>query len=96
MRADHVFTALADATRRAIVERLASHGPCTATQLSREMPITRQAVAKHLTHLHRAELVVPERRGRETHYRLTPDALNDAISWLEDVCDGGASAERAA
>jgi DNA-binding transcriptional ArsR family regulator len=85
MRADQIFTALADATRRAILERLAHHGSCTATQLSSEMPITRQAVAKHLTHLHRAHLVVPERRGRETHYRLTPDSLADAIEWLEDV-----------
>jgi len=96
MRADPVFNALADATRRAIVERLATQGPCTATQLSREMPITRQAVAKHLTHLHRADLVVPERRGRETHYRLTPDVLNDAIAWLEDVYNGGAAVRRVA
>lgn len=96
MRADQVFTALADATRRGIVERLAHAGPCTATQLSREMPITRQAVAKHLTHLHRADLVVPERRGRETHYRLTPAALSEAIDWLEALCEGGAAAERAA
>jgi predicted ArsR family transcriptional regulator len=86
MRAEHVFTALSDATRRAIVERLAHSGPCTATQLSAEMPITRQAVAKHLTHLHRVDLVVPQRQGRETHYRLTPGVLGDAIDWLEDVC----------
>lgn len=96
MRADQVFNALADATRRAIVERLAKHGPRTATQLSAEMPITRQAVAKHLTHLHRADLVVPERRGRETHYRLTPTVLGEAIDWLEDVCDGAAADEQAA
>lgn len=68
------------------MEALAHHGSCTATELAADMPITRQAVAKHLTHLHRAELVVPQRRGRETRYRLTTDALNDAIGWMEDVC----------
>lgn len=86
MRADEVFTALADPTRREIVEALARHGSCTATQLAAGMPITRQAVAKHLTHLHRAELVTPERRGRETRYRLTTDPLGEAIDWLEELC----------
>jgi DNA-binding transcriptional ArsR family regulator len=95
MRADQVFNALADSTRRAIVERLADGGPRTATQLSAEMPITRQAVAKHLTHLHRADMVVPERRGRETNYRLTTEVLGEAVDWLEAVCTTSAD-ERAA
>jgi DNA-binding transcriptional ArsR family regulator len=95
MRPDEVFTALADATRRDIVESLAARGPSTATELSSSMPITRQAVAKHLTHLHRAELVVPERRGRETRYRLTPQPLGQAINWLE-ARFGEAAGERAA
>jgi DNA-binding transcriptional ArsR family regulator len=86
MRPDEIFTALADATRRDIVESLSERGASTATQLAADMPITRQAVAKHLTHLHRAELVVPERRGRETRYRLTTDPLSEAIGWLDDVC----------
>jgi DNA-binding transcriptional ArsR family regulator len=85
MRTDELFTALADSTRREIVEALARHGSCTATELAADMPITRQAVAKHLTHLHRAELVVPERLGRETRYRLTPAPLGEAIAWLEDL-----------
>jgi len=86
MQAEEVFTALADPTRREIVAALARAGSCTATELASDLPITRQAVAKHLTHLHRAQLVVPERRGRETRYRLTPDPLSQAIGWLEDVC----------
>ena len=94
MRADEVFTALADQTRRDVVWALAQHGPCTATQLSAGMPITRQAVAKHLTHLHRADLVVPERRGRETRYHLTPEPLSDAIGWLEALF--GSSRQRQA
>lgn len=85
MRAAKVFTALADPTRREVVCALAQQGPRTATELSAQMPITRQAVAKHLTHLHRADLVLPERRGRETRYRLTPDGLGEAIDWLEDL-----------
>jgi DNA-binding transcriptional ArsR family regulator len=95
MRADEVFTALADATRREVVSALAQQGPRTATELAAQMPITRQAVAKHLTHLHRAGLVVPERRGRETRYRLTPAPLGEAIDWLEDLF-GEPAGERAA
>lgn len=86
MRPDEVFTALADATRRQIVDALAERGASTATELAADMPITRQAVAKHLTHLHRAGLVVPQRRGRETRYRLTTEPLSEAIDWLDDVC----------
>lgn len=85
MRAEKVFTALADPTRRQVVCALAEQGPKTATELSAQMPITRQAVAKHLTHLHRADLVVSERRGRETRYRLTPERLGEAIDWLEEL-----------
>lgn len=96
MRSEAVFTALADATRREVVSSLARQGPRTATELSAQMPITRQAVAKHLTHLHRAHLVVPERRGRETRYRLTPEPLGEAIDWLEGMFGGGAAEERAA
>ena len=86
MRAHEVFTALSDPTRREIVVTLAHHGSSTATELASEMPISRQAVAKHLTTLHRADLVRPQRRGRETHYRLTPEPFNKAIDWLEEVC----------
>lgn len=83
--ADEVFNALADRTRRSIVEALARSGACTATQIASDLPITRQAVAKHLGHLHRAGMVVAERRGRETDYRLVPDRFGRAIAWLEDV-----------
>jgi len=86
MPSDHVFTALGDPTRREILESLARRGSCTATELASDMPITRQAVAKHLTHLHRAHLVAPQRRGRETHYHLTPKPLATVIDWLEEVC----------
>lgn len=94
--ADEVFDALADRTRRSIVEALARAGACTATQIASDLPITRQAVAKHLGHLHRAGLVVAERRGRETDYRLVPDRFGRAIAWLEGVRGEGREAPRAA
>lgn len=83
---DDVFAALADPTRRQVLEALSRAGACTATQLASDMPITRQGVAKHLTHLHRAGIVVPERHGRETRYRLVTDPLGDAIGWLHELC----------
>ena len=49
------------------------------------LPVSRQAVAKHLAALERAGLVTPRREGRETRYRLTPEPLGDAIAWMEDV-----------
>lgn len=85
MRPDEVFTALADRTRRVILEALSVHGARTATQLASDLPITRQAVAKHLGHLARAELVVAQRQGRETQYRMVPDRLGHAIDWLESL-----------
>src|SRR5436190_4203509 len=80
-----VFSALSDPTRRTVVEALASRETATATELAAELPVTRQAVSKHLTALGSAGLVESERRGRETHYRLTPEALSEALDWMERV-----------
>jgi DNA-binding transcriptional ArsR family regulator len=68
---DDVFSALADPTRRHVLGYLASHGTATATELTGDLPMTRQAVTKHLTTLSGAGLVEAERAGRETRYRLT-------------------------
>ena len=84
-RAGPVFSALADPTRRHVVEALASRETATATELAAELPVTRQAVAKHLSALSSAGLVEGERRGRETRYRLMPEALGEALSWMEQV-----------
>ncbi len=80
-----VFAALADRNRRFLVETLATRGTATATQLAAELPVTRQAVAKHLAALGEAGLVDATRAGRETRYQLTPAALTDAIAWMERV-----------
>jgi DNA-binding transcriptional ArsR family regulator len=82
---DAVFSALADPTRRRVIESLASRPSATATSLAAELPITRQAVAKHLGALRAAELVSVERLGREVHYRLDPRPLDDAAHWIERV-----------
>lgn len=80
-----VFLALADPHRRYVVETLAERGDATATELAAELPVTRQAVAKHLVALRDAGLVEATRAGREMRYRLTPRPLDDAASWIERV-----------
>ena len=80
-----VFAALADPTRRQVVLSLSSGSTVTASRLALDLPITRQAVAKHLAALDHAGLVAAERRGRETHYRLTPAPLTEAASWMAAV-----------
>jgi DNA-binding transcriptional ArsR family regulator len=93
-RTDAVFGALSDPTRRALLETIAARPDATATELAAELPITRQAVLKHLSALADAGLVDRERAGREVHYRVTPAPLSDAVSWMADV--GGQWDERLA
>jgi DNA-binding transcriptional ArsR family regulator len=83
--AGEVFTALSDPHRRVVVELLAERGAATGTELATELPVTRQAVAKHLAALSRAGLVESTRAGRETRYRLTPGPLTDALDWMVSV-----------
>jgi DNA-binding transcriptional ArsR family regulator len=92
LSADAVFAALADPTRRQVVERLAGGGTATATGLARELPVSRQAIAKHLASLRAAHLVSSMRVGRETRYRLEPRHLADAAGWIARV--GGEWDER--
>jgi DNA-binding transcriptional ArsR family regulator len=80
-----VFGALADPTRRALLSAIADRPAVTATQLAAELPISRQAVLKHLVALEQAGLLGRERTGREVHYRLTPEPLSDAVSWMTTV-----------
>ena len=82
---DQVFAALADPSRRFVLERLAAHGSASQSELADELPVTRQAVAKHLATLRAAGLVRSERRGRETRYELDSSPLGDAAEWLERV-----------
>jgi DNA-binding transcriptional ArsR family regulator len=84
-RIDAVFQALADPRRRFVLEMLAGSGPATVTELAAALPVTRQAVAKHLGTLRAAELVEAVRAGREIRYRLSPEPLGDALDWMEHV-----------
>lgn len=77
-----VFGALADPTRRHVVQVLAQQSTVTASGLAAQLPISRQAVAKHLSALASAGLVSALHEGRETRYRLTPAPLGEAISWM--------------
>jgi len=81
--AETVFTALADPSRRAILAALAAVGPATATDLATRLPITRQAIAKHLALLAEAGLVAPEPgERRRIRYRLQSAPMQVAAQFL--------------
>jgi DNA-binding transcriptional ArsR family regulator len=82
--ADAVFEALADPMRRQLLSRLSAR-PSTATELAGQLPISRQAVAKHLTSLSRAGLLARERSGRDVRYRITPAPMSQAVTWMAEV-----------
>lgn len=81
--AEQVFVALADPTRRAILAALATQGPATATDLAGRLPITRQAIAKHLVLMADAGLVTPEPgERRRVRYRLQSAPVQLAQQFL--------------
>ena len=82
-----VFAALADPTRRQIVDWLAAGGNGTATEFAARLPISRQAVVKHLAELAQAGIIIGAKRGREMRYRLQPRVLSAAADWLTDRAD---------
>ena len=107
--AEEVFTALADPSRRGILADLAAHGPATATDLASRLPITRQAIAKHLALLAQAGLVAAEAgERRRVRYRLHSAPMQVAqqflaalardwdrqLDALQDHLDSVAAAER--
>jgi DNA-binding transcriptional ArsR family regulator len=81
--AEQVFVALADPSRRAILAALAARGPATATDLAAHLPITRQAIAKHLALLTEAGLVTAEPgERRRVRYRLRSAPMQVAQQFL--------------
>jgi DNA-binding transcriptional ArsR family regulator len=84
-RAGAVFGALSDPTRRALLAAIAEHPAATATQLASELPISRQAVLKHLNALTDAGLLDRTRAGREVRYQFIPAPLSDAVGWMAEV-----------
>jgi DNA-binding transcriptional ArsR family regulator len=83
--ADAVFGALSDGTRRQLLALLGARGEASATDLARELPVTRQAVQKHLGTLSGAGLVAARRQGREVLYRPTPAPMSEAMAWMVEV-----------
>ena len=79
---DAILAALSDRTRRQILDRLAERGGATATALAAGLPVSRQAVVKHLAVLDRAGLVVSEKRGREVRYAPRSEPIEQASRWL--------------
>jgi ArsR family transcriptional regulator, cadmium/lead-responsive transcriptional repressor len=82
---DELWSAIGDPTRRRMLDLLLAEGHGTATTLSERLPVTRQAVAKHLVVLDRVGLVSAAPAGRERHYRVDQAQLERAITQLNAV-----------
>lgn len=82
---DDLWSAIGDPTRRSMLDLLLADGPRTATALSEQLPITRQAVSKHLAVLDRVGLLTGTSVGRERHYRVDEAQLARAAAQLSSV-----------
>jgi predicted transcriptional regulator len=82
---DELWSAIGDPTRRRILDLLLADGDGTATSLSGQLPVTRQAVAKHLDVLDRVVLVRSTPVGREKRYRVDDAQLARAVAQLSSV-----------
>jgi predicted transcriptional regulator len=82
---DDLWSAIGDPTRRRMLDLLLIGGPGTATTLSAQLPVTRQAVTKHLVVLDRVGLVRPAPAGREKRYHLDEAQLARAVAQLNSV-----------
>jgi DNA-binding transcriptional ArsR family regulator len=80
---DDLFGALADPTRRAILDRL-RHGEASAGELAEPFALTQPAISRHLATLRRAGLVTDRRAGTRRIFRLTPHRLAELDAWLDD------------
>jgi DNA-binding transcriptional ArsR family regulator len=81
---DAVFHALSDPSRRRMIDRLRPGAALSLTNLGEGLPITRQAVAKHVAVLEGAGLLRSVRRGRERLHALTPAPLDAAAAWIDE------------
>ncbi|WP_370963360.1 ArsR/SmtB family transcription factor [Amycolatopsis sp. cg9] len=82
---DDLWSAIGDPTRRRMLDLLLSQGRGTATSLSEHLPVTRQAVAKHLAVLDRVGLVRAQAEGREKQFHVDETQLARAVAQLADV-----------
>jgi len=79
---DEVLAALADPTRRRLLDVLAALGDASASSIATQLPVSRQAIVKHLAVLDRAGLVAGRRHGREVRYAVQARTLRDAAQWM--------------
>jgi DNA-binding transcriptional ArsR family regulator len=84
-KTNKIFTALADPTRRRLLSLIAEKGQATATTLSNEVTVSRQAVVKHLIFLKEADLVSNNRQGREMRYTVRPQQLDETAKWMANL-----------
>jgi DNA-binding transcriptional ArsR family regulator len=82
---DDVLAALADPMRRRVLENVATRGEATATMIATELPVSRQAIVKHLAILDRAGLVAARRQGREVLYAVRSEPLEATARWINDL-----------
>lgn len=82
-RLDHLFHALADPSRRAVVERL-SRGPASVSELAQPLSMSLPSVVQHLQVLEASGLIVSEKTGRVRTCRMAPEALSVAEHWLSE------------
>ncbi len=82
-----IFTALADPTRRKIIELLANHGQLTASQISGEFKMTPPAVSQHLKILREAKLVQMEKHAQQRIYRINPQAMLELEGWARQLME---------
>ncbi|TGB03638.1 ArsR/SmtB family transcription factor [Halobacillus salinus] len=82
---ENVLIALADPTRRELLDLLALRGQATATTLATTVTVSRQAVVKHLTILKNSKLVTSDRVGREVRYKVCPQQLSSTVEWMADL-----------
>ena len=80
-----VLAALADPTRRRVLDAVATRGEATATMIAAELPVSRQAVVKHLGVLDQAGLVIGRKSGREMLYTARLEPLTDAARWMDAI-----------
>src|SRR3954471_13984744 len=83
--ADRLWAAIADPTRQQLLDLILASGDATATALARDLPITRQGIAKHLAVLERAGLVEATRTGREVRFTVREDRLDQATRRMAQV-----------
>jgi DNA-binding transcriptional ArsR family regulator len=84
---DDLWEAMADPTRRKLLDLLVARGHATATTLTADMPVSRQAISKHLVVLERVGLIDGHRQGREVRYEVREARLAEATEALSAVAD---------